>query len=328
MKKPFYPILFLLIAVIVTASGCGTMSDRQELRFGTGGIGGNYYAYGSALSHFLEEDIGGNLQINTKSTAGSAANLRLISEDYLQLAIVQSDTLLDAVNGTGVFTDDSRTGFQALAGLYTESCQIVVSCEAQIECVSDLVGKRISIGEEDSGVCQNAEQILLSNGISLNMLDVQYMSFADSAQAMKNGDLDGFFCTAGAPTTAVSELASSMEIRLLSLDERTIHQLTSLYPCYTNVTIPAGTYPNQTEEIATVGVKAVLIANESLSADLAQAITASVFEHASELQYATGSKLIGDYDYAVTSIPIEFHPGAVQYYENQGITLPSGDSAQ
>lgn len=328
MKKQFYPILLLLIAVIVTASGCGTTSDRQELRFGTGGIGGNYYAYGSALSHFLEEDLGENLQVNTKSTAGSAANLRLISEDYLQLAIVQSDTLLDAVNGTGIFTNDSRTGFQALAALYTESCQIVVSCESPIESVSDLMGKRISIGEKDSGACQNAEQILLANGISLDMVEVQYLSFADSAQAMKNGELDAFFCTAGAPTTAVSALASSMEIRLLPLDEHTIRQLTRLYPSYTAVTIPAGTYPNQTEEIATVGVKAVLIANDSLSPELAQAITASVFEHASELQYATSSKLIENYDYAVTSIPVEFHPGAVQYYENQGIALPSGDSAQ
>ena len=322
-------ILFLLVmALCLGLVSCG--SFRGEIRFGTAGIGGTYYAYGAALAQMMEE-TNDQYNFSVKTTAGSAANLRLLREEFLDLAIVQSDTLSDAVGGTGVFvTAGPAVGYAAVAGLYTEACQIVVPANSGIERVQDLAGKRVSVGERESGVLQNARDILLSHGISLEMLEPSYLSFADSASAMERGELDAFFCTAGAPTSAVSELAAQTEIRLLSIAPDTLDSLTRLYSGYTPCTIPAGTYPGQDRDVETLGVKAVLVASTDLKEDTVAYLTEFLFANSEKLRYATSVSTDLSLDYAVTDIPLSFHPGAARYYVSQGmdVEIYSGASGQ
>lgn len=308
---------FILLSVLLLSSlsGCGKTADT--LRFGTGGTGGIYYAYGNALKPVLKEAADRDVEV--RSTTGSEGNLRLLQSGMLHLAIVQSDTLKDAEAGEESFSDGALSGYSAVAGLYTEACQIVVSKSSGITSIADLKGKRVSVGEEDSGVTRNAEQILMANGLTIDMLTVSRLSFSDSAAAMERGEIDAFFCTAGVPTNAVTELAEKMEIHLLSVDQRAIDQLTSLYNCYTVCTIPAGTYAGQAEDVTTLGVRAVLVASNSLDSDTVSAITAALFDHNSEIQSAVAVDAILDQSSAVQAVPVGFHPGAAAYYENQGI---------
>ena len=128
MKR--WSILALSVLLLLSLAGCGQSS---ELRLGTGGVGGTYYAFGNALSQQLGEETE-PMALTVKTTAGSAANLRLLREGFLQLAIVQSDTLADAVNGTGAFAQaGSYGGYAAVAGLYAEACQIVVPAASEIQ---------------------------------------------------------------------------------------------------------------------------------------------------------------------------------------------------
>lgn len=325
MKKTVRFLAAFLAVFLLVLSGCG--GGNREIRFGTGGMGGNYYAYGNALAQIIEENMEG-VEVDVKTTAGSAANLRLLGQDYLQMAIVQSDTLLDASRGEGVFEEKKYDGFSAVAGLYMEACQIIVPADSEIGSVEDLIGKRISVGEEDSGVMRNAEQILLANGITFSMAEIKYLSFADSAEAMKNNEIDAFFCTAGAPTTAVSELAKELDIRLLSLDSRTTGQMMRLYGCYEECVIPAGTYNGQTEDTVTLGVKAVLVASDKMKNETVERITELLFEHAKELKYATNADYTDDMVFATEAIPIPFHPGAAAYYEEQGIHVGTDKSGE
>ena len=310
------------MALLLACAGCGKSGD---LRFGTGGTGGNYYVYGNALAQILEQENG--LSVDVKATAGSAANLRLLKDDFLQLAIVQSDTLMDAQKGTGAFQGEACTNVSALAGLYTEACQIIVAADSDIASVADLYGKRVSVGEQDSGVMRNAEQILLSAGLNTELIKTEYLSFADAAAALKAGKLDAFFCTASAPTTAVAELARQMDVRILSLDESAMESMLKMYQNYVSYTIPAGTYEGQGTDVETLGVKAVLVARNDLSATTAQEILTALFDHADQLQYSTGADVMPDLQFATEQIPVSFHPGAQQYYAAQGIEL-NGEVAE
>jgi len=324
VQKKFLSLL-LTALMLVCLSACG--QAETELRFGTGGTGGNYYTYGNVLANLLENQAG--LQVDVKTTAGSAANLRLLSKGFLQLATTQSDTLQDARQGAGDFANGELSGYSAVAGLYTEACQIIVTADSDIYSINDLVGKRVSVGEEDSGVTRNAEQLLLANGLTFDMLgEVQRLSFSASAANMAAGELDAFFITASAPTTAVAELAKMEDIRLLSLDERTIDQMLNLYDCYTKCLIPADTYQGQTEPVNTIGVKAVLLASDSLDDETVEKILATLFDNAAAIQYATNFDALIELDMATTSIPIPFHPGAVSYYAKQGYAVDAGGSGE
>lgn len=307
----------ILVGLILSClSSCE--KGTEELRFGTGDAGGTYYAYGIALAPYLED---AERSVTVKVTTGSEANLRLLQGSMLHMAIVQSDTLQDAAEGDGSFFGENLSGYSAVAGLYTEACQIVATESSGITSIADLAGKRVSVGEEDSGVTRNAEQILNANGMTLDMLQVSRLSFSDAAAAMERGEIDAFFCTAGAPTNAVADLAGTMNIRLISIDQRTIDQLTGLHECYAVCSIPAGTYRGQEKDVTTLGVRAVLVASDSLDAASVKDITAALFDHNAEIQSAVAVNAVIDPSAAVQSIPIGFHPGAAAYYQDQGITV-------
>lgn len=308
-----------IVAVGLTAAVLCGCQGSKPLSFGTGNIGGNYYTYGNAYAQCITGD-NEKLTVNVKATAGSAANLRLIQQGFLDIAVTQSDTLMEAYNGEGTFSGNACEGVRALAGLYIEECQIVVRADSEIYAVSDLYKKRVSVGEEESGVVRNAEQLMAVNGISPDMVQEQHLSFSDSAAALENGAIDAFFVTAGAPTTAVSELSREMEIRVLSLDDTTIERITKQYQGYTVCTIPADTYAGQTEEIRTVGVKAVLVAGNKLPDKTAKQLVETLFTHSEELRYATSVSAL-DKTFAVSDIPVPFHKGAAEWYSENGIDV-------
>lgn len=322
-KKGLY-LLSLLALLSLLGLLCACQPKEAQLRFGTAGTGGNYYAWGNVLAQLLEEKA--EMPVDVKATAGSAANLRLLQQGFLQLAIAQSDTLQDAANGQGDFAETGPlNGYSAVAGLYTEVCQLVVVADSEIFSVADLAGQRVSVGEAESGVTRNAERLLQANGLTLDMLgEVSRLSFADSAAAMSEGQIDAFFCTASAPTTAVAELAKELDIRLISLDERAIAQLLSLYDCYTECTVPAGTYQGQDEDVRTVGVKAVLVASDQLAAETVEQILTVLFDNAASVQYATNFDTLPELGMATETVPIPFHPGAAAYYAKQNRQVPVG----
>ena len=320
--------LLLLLPIIALCIGCGgEKAANNATRFGTGGTGGMYYAYGSELAKMIQEDS--SRAIDVKTTAGSAANLRLLREKFLDIAIVQSDTLSNAINGRGVFAAAGPgIGYAAIAGLYTEACQIIVAKDSDIMEVGDLVGKKVSVGERESGVLQNAEQILMSHGLTFEMLEPRYFSFTESADALEKGQLDAFFITAGAPTKAVTNLANKKEIRILSIAPEVQNNMMKLYKGYTRCTIPANTYTGQTEEISTIGVKAVLVASTDLKDDEVAYLTEFIFKNADKLPHNTNDKLTNEY--AVQDIPSSFHAGAAKFYEEQGVKVNvySGKSSE
>ncbi|MBQ7606935.1 MAG: TAXI family TRAP transporter solute-binding subunit [Desulfovibrionaceae bacterium] len=280
MKKILLLTLLLIVACAVTV--CAKENSAQSVfKIGTGGTGGNYYSYGRNFDTMIREKTSYALEV--RATSGSAANIRLISQGFLDMGIAQSDTIADAYAGKGVF-EKPLTGFHPVTGLYTESCQLIVSASSGIKDVSDLLGKRVSIGEDESGVQKNALQILTAAGIPQEKFSVYRLSFLDAAQAVKNGTLDAFFVTAGTPTKAVADLAHSTPIRLISLSETILHKLNDLNPQYTESVIPAGTYANQDTPIRTIGVKAVLIASDLVPTEVEKEFLSILTENGSKLQ--------------------------------------------
>ena len=139
------------IFIIFIPFFCRVWKKIMKMLFvwGTGGTGGNYYNYGVNLSEALSNETDYGMEII--ASQGSTANLRLISKGYLDMALVQSDILADAVNGKGNFSNNPLTGFHVVTGLYTESCQVIVRGDSKINSIEDLGRKKVSVGEEESG---------------------------------------------------------------------------------------------------------------------------------------------------------------------------------
>ena len=315
LRKIKNTIIFMVTVAILTmfCSCC----KRSEIKLGSGNEGGIYYKFVDTLS-----DIDEN--ITNIRTAGSQANMRLLKDGFINMGIVQSDVLSEAVNGTGDFNGNKINNARAVAALYMESFQIIVPADSDIQTPADLKGKKVSVGEEDSGVAKNAEYILNSVSLDYNMIDVRNMNYQKSAEALKNGSIDAFFVVLGAPCDIITQLSEEMDIRILPLDDRTISYMTNLYDGYYETVIKAGTYKGIDEDVKTVGVKAVLVASQKMDSDTVADITKMLFEENDQIKKRI-SFANNDTKFATDNIPCAFHKGAVEYYNSIGTAITEED---
>ena len=318
-QKWIAAVLTGILLAAVLLNGCSSAETVRRLRFGAAGEGGVYREFGERFAALENETDNGTVEL--KTTAGSAANLRLLTGEYLQLAIAQADLAQDAYDQTGIFADEEESrGFGAVAALYTETCQVVVRADSEIRTVEDLQGKTVSIGAEESGSEQNAMQILSAYGLNDKLVSMVNLNYEDAEAQLKAGKIDAVFITAGAPSPVLAELAGECGIRLLNVDGAAAQRLISMYSAYSMVTLPAGTYSGQTEDVQIVGVKAVLLASDELPAKQVQKLTELLFSSREGLEEQLGIPLDAEQD-AVEGVGIPFHAGAAAYYKAAGITV-------
>ena len=217
--------------------GAGTGASRN-LRFVTGGESGTYYAFGSVIAQHASNNAG--VQVVGLVGNGSQANVQELVDGTADFAFCQSDVMAYAYNGTNLFTEKVE-GFSTVAALYMEQVQIVTTNPA-IKTVADLAGKSVSIGAPGSGVYFNAVDVLGAYGLTEADIKPTYQSFGDSADALKNGQIDAAFIVAGAPTVAVTDLATTKDTYLVSLDSEHIAKLLETSDYYTKTVIAKDVY--------------------------------------------------------------------------------------
>lgn len=335
MKKKLLPLLITALAGVLAFGlvGCGETANSgdggsdgaaatENVRFVTGGESGTYYAYGSVLAQYATNGDY-NLKVNALSGNGSQANIQALQAGDAELAFCQSDVLAYAYNGTNLFeADGAYQDFSIVAALYQEQVQIV-TCDPNIKTVADLAGKTVSVGAANSGVYFNAVDILNAYDLDIETgIKPVYQDFADSADSLKDGKIDAAFIVAGAPTTAVTDLSTSKDTYLVSLDQEHIDKLLAASPYYAEATIPADAY-GLDSDTTTVAVLAVVLANDSVSEDAVYNFTKSIFDGAEN--NADAHAKYGELDLqaaaSVTSVP--YHPGAAKYYGEQNVTVES-----
>ena len=300
-----------------TADASGPSAN---LTMGTGGESGTYYAFGGVLANYIGQKT--NVKINVVSSGGSAANISdIVANKTVELATVQSDVMTYAYNGTNSFAESgAMSDFRVLGGLYAETVQIV-TCNPDLKSVADLKGKSICVGDVGSGTYYNTIDVLAAYDMTIDDVNPIYQSFGDSTESLKDGKIDAAVITAGAPTTAITDLATSKTVYLISIDEEHMNKILTDCPWYAAITIPGGTYNGFDEDAVTVTVKATLVCSADLAEDVAYEITKTIFEGAADIAglHAKGEEL--SLEFATDGIAVPFHAGAAKYFEEKGISV-------
>ena len=304
MKK----ILAVLLAIaMICALGVTAFADDavapkdggSKVTFTTGGEAGTYYGFGSVLAQKVSDVTSTNVTAIT--SGGSAANIDAIDIGDAQLGFSQSDVLAYAYAGERTFEEiGAIDSFSIVAPLYMEQVQIV-TLNPDIKTVADLKGKSVSIGAAGSGVYFNAIDVLGAYGLTEDDIKPTYQSFGDSAEALQDGQIDAAFVVAGAPTTAITSLAASKSVYLVSLDDEHIDALIEASPFYSKAVIASN-------DVADVDVYNFLCGVYENLDDLAK-----VHDKANELSLEFASSFVG----------VPYHAGAVQYFADKGIEVPA-----
>ncbi|MBE6590955.1 MAG: TAXI family TRAP transporter solute-binding subunit [Ruminococcaceae bacterium] len=318
MKKIIAVVLLMVMALSVVSCGNGGAS----MTMGTGGTAGTYYGYGGVLGQYIKNHA--NINVTVVSTDGSKANIQGIDAGNYQLGTVQSDVMSYAWEGTRSFEKEGKiSSFRVVAGLYAESVQLI-TMDPNIKSVKDLKGKSVSIGAPGSGVYFNAVDVLGAAGLTENDIKAQYQSFADSADALKDGKIDAAFIVAGAPTPAIVELCTTNDAYLVPIDGEIAQKLFDSCPFYSAYTIPANTYKNQSEDVTTVTVKATLIVSANASEDDVYNLTKAIFDNKDAIAKENGKGSELSLENATSGLTVPFHAGAAKYFAEKGVEVNKG----
>lgn len=297
------------------SGGSGGLTNGGNYILASGGTSGTYYPFGGAIGQLINSHVEG-ANVTTQATGASKENIRLIASKEADLAIVQNDVLAYSAEGIEIFDGEKVTGVSTVATLYPEIVQIVVAADSSIQSVADLKGKKVSVGDAGSGVEANAKQILEAYGLSFSDINKENLSFKDSGDALKNGQIEAYFVTAGIPNTSIMDVMVQKPVRLLPVDGDVAKTLMEKYSFYTSVNVPADTY-NMPADVTTLAVKATLVVRADMTEDEVYNLTAAIFDNLEEFGTAHAKGKEVTLEGAVQGVSVPMHPGAQKYFDEK-----------
>ena len=341
MKKTLAIVLALSMALALVACGGSTSSstaastaasgaastpaasgEKTEITLATGSTSANYYAIGGVMSTVLNDKLSLS-NITVTSTGASKANVQLLQDGEANMCIVQNDVSYYAYTGTDLFeAEGSYTDWSALFAMYDETVQIF-TLNPDIKTFTDLKGKTVSVGAAGSGDNFAAGQIFAEYGMTFDDVNAVYQSYSDSAEGMKDGKIDAAFCVSGAPTTALVDLAATAgkPLNIITIEPEHIQGLMEDYSFYTETTIPAGTYDGLDTDVTTVSVRAMLACRNDVSEDVVYELMTAMFDNLDDLKAGHAKFENLSLESATQGVSLPYHPGAVKFFEENGITV-------
>lgn len=313
-----------------TASGCSTGGDVsssglqkeqtvQVLTIGTADSGGTMYPVGRALAQVINENMP-QMKVNIGASNGSLSNVEALRAGQIDLGLVSADVAYCALRGTDEFQGKPMKNLRAIGAVYLSYSNWITKDTMDATYVHQLMGKRVAVGPEDSTTELSARIALQVVGITSANTELENYGIGAASKALQEGKLDAVHGMAGIPVKAMQELANQVPCHFLSYTEDELTAILNDNAQYVRAVIPAGTYPGQTTDISTFGVKCVLCVTEDMDEELVYQLTRILNRSVEDLDEQHFSlERMKDAEFVAKELPVPLHPGAERYYKEAGI---------
>lgn len=289
---------------------------QQFVNVLTGGTSGVYYPLGVALSEIYRENIGG-ARTQVQATKASVENLNLLSQGKGEIAFALGNSVQMAWEGNQeAGFPKPLTDLRAIAAIYPNFIQLVATADSGVKTIEDLKGKTVSVGAPASGTELNARAIFSAAGVGYGDLGrVEYLPFAESAELIKNRQLQATLQSAGLGVASIKDLSTTHAITVVGIPAEIVEAVGAPY---IPAVIPAGTYDGQDADVPTAAIGNVLVTSEAVSEELAYQMTKLLFENLERMRASHGAAADIKLENALQGLSIPLHPGAERYYREVG----------
>ena len=279
----------------------------------TASLGGTYYIVGSGLAEVLSQNVDG-LTVNNVVSQGSTANAIKVGTGESELGITNYYSGLRALEGTEPF--DQSYDIMGICTLQYSIIQFNSLANQNITKMTDLKGKRVSIGPAGGGGALIFEEILPYWDMNMDDMNVSYMSYADGGEGLTDGNVPH----GAPPLEAISTVAVTNPINIISMEPEVLEKISEDLPYYDAAVIPGGTYAGLDEDITSLGVQDILVCRSDMDEETVYQITKAIYEHLEYLHSIHASLAGMDFEgYKDSLVPL--HPGAKRFYEEKGLKL-------
>lgn len=307
-----------LSAVAIGAALLATApASAQQITLMTGPQGGVWVPLGGALKGMWEKAIPG-LQITAQPGAG-VANVIGVEQGKAQIGFSNSSSAVDGAMGVPPFKQKSTKVCQ-MANIYPQYFQVVATNSSNINSYADIKGKRLVAQSKGNTAEAITAAILKLNGFDysgLSRMNFQ-ASYTDAVSMMKDGHVDVFTLGTTAPASAVMDLASGRDIKLVPVDDKTMDGMRKMNAGYSKLIIKAGTYPKQDKDVPVIGYQTHLIVRCDMPEDVVYKMVKTMAENIPSM--AAVNKAIGELTPKMMAADagIPMHPGAAKYFKEVG----------
>jgi uncharacterized protein len=323
----------MAIAAAFLFAACEPPIPRErDLLIATATTGGTFYPAGVAMAVLISQELGESEQIlaSAITSSGSAENISMLANGEVQLAILQALFGSMAWQGTDFYADRPVTGLRGLAVLWENVEQAVIlerlATTGTIDDLKHLSGRGISLGPRWSGTEVSARAILTSLGIKPGEdFDVVNLGYGPSTDAMLNRRASGMFLAGGVPTGAITQVYAGLgaeNLATLAFTEDHLERLRKAYPVWDRFTIPAATYPGQTEAIETIAQANILATSAVVPEEVIYHVLRTIWGNLETLHRHHAATRSMSLEKAVEGLPLPLHPGAVRFYREAGLAIP------
>lgn len=307
------------VSLLLSFSVC--LFAKESILLGTGEIDGTYYPTGQFMCKLINRY---KTQTNTRcvveATDGSVANIQAIATKTFNFAISQSDTIYQAVHGIKRFDAKPVKNLRTVMSIYPELLTFVASKASGIKHITDIKNKRINIGNPNSG--SEFTTLELFSQYQLKKSDLALwgsLKIADTADALKDAYIDGYFFMVGHPAPNIKDAAESLPIRLIPLKGAEVEALLEKQPYFQRASIGANLYEGVHKSIETFGVKAVLITHKDVSKELVYHFVKTILENFEEFKNSHPVYKNITKQSLLESLFAPQHEGAKQYFQEVGL---------
>lgn len=303
-KKNLFLALMIILPMTVNAA---------NYSIGTGGQSGIYYPFGGALAKVWSEHVP---DVNAKAevTAASVENTIKVVRGDMIAGIAMGNVVLDAYNGEGKFP--GKMPVNTLFALYPNLVHALTLENANINSLADLKGKRISLGAPGSGTAVTAAALLESIGIDVkNDIKAVYLNYSETTNALANGQIDAGFIVGGQGVGAVTQVALTHKVKILSISDAESEAFIQRNPAYSRYNIPADVY-NNIGEVSTLSVWNVLVVKADMDEEMAYNLTKAAFENMGEIRKVVKMAEMTTPENAERLQGVPVHAGAKKYFDS------------
>lgn len=324
MLKKWSVLLSVLFCISFILIGCGaddTNSNKTEDQFvtvGSGSSGGAYYLIGSGIVSMLNE-YEPDITANAEATNGTADNIGLLKSGDVNFALILADVAYKAYESEEEYADANQDNLRIVTKGHSNDLQIVTLEDSGINSLSDLEGKRVALAY---GLPDVTADVLEVAGLEQDKdYQSEILPYDDAGTALKDGNIDAVTYLTGSPSSFITDIASTHDIKIIPLSDEERSNVIQKYSYFEEKTLESGMYKGVDQDIDSLMISAYLLTNEEVSDDLVYKVTKSILDHPEEFGAIHKSAEDWTLPDAAEGFHIPAHPGAIKYYEEKGIEV-------
>jgi len=316
-------VLLFIFATIVLPTVYAQKTER--ISFTTASSTGVWYMLGAGVGEIVSKYTGVNVEI--QASQGSVSNFNLLSEKQVDLGWVGDSAF------TKLVIDKKRDVSMLRFVMFgpSSAVQIIARKDSGIKTISDLKGKKVSVGAPgSSGAMVTAKMLEIGFGLTEEDYNPVYLSFSEVAEALKDKVIDAGTMTLAIPAALIIDLSTTVPVQVLEWDKEGLDRLinTQDFRLYSSVVVPKGTYKGVDENVTIItGPPCFTLCRADLSEDIVYNLVNAIWENNEELigihpaawqlTFENTIKILDSPQGKAALELIDIHPGTLRYFEEK-----------